>query len=110
MINSHTSYLWTFNCGKGSNTRAELMGAWASLTLAHRLSISDMILLGDSKIVIDWLKKKANLQAVALESWKERIKETISLFRDILLVIFIEKITWKQISYQRKRFQICQEK
>jgi len=83
MINSHTSYLWTFNCRKGSNTREELFGAWASVTLALRLSISDMMLLGDSKIVIDWLNKRVSLQVIALESWKERIIESISLFKDI---------------------------
>jgi ribonuclease HI len=83
MINNNTSYLWTFNCGQGTNTRAELLGAWASLTLAIRLSISDLLLLGDSKIVIEWLNKRGTIQAVALESWKERILETLPLFRNI---------------------------
>jgi ribonuclease HI len=61
----------------------ELLGAWASLTLATRLSIPNLLLLGDSKIVIEWLNKRGDLQAVALESWKERILETLPLFRDI---------------------------
>jgi len=59
------------------------MGAWASLNLARRLSISYMIFLGDSKIVIDWLKRKVDLQVVALERWKERINESILLFRNL---------------------------
>jgi hypothetical protein len=59
------------------------MGVWASLDLACRLSISDMIFLGDSKIVIDGLKRKADLQVVALERWKERINESIFLFRNL---------------------------
>jgi hypothetical protein len=29
-----TSYRWTLNCGQGSNTRAKLLGVWASLTLS----------------------------------------------------------------------------
>jgi hypothetical protein len=40
-------------------------------------------LLGDSKIVIEWLNKRGTIQAIALESWKERILETLPLFRNI---------------------------
>jgi ribonuclease HI len=83
MINSNTSFLWTFNCGQGTNTRDELLGDWASLTLAIRLSISDLHLLGDSNIVIKWLNKRGALKAVALERWKERIIDTLPLFRNI---------------------------
>jgi ribonuclease HI len=50
-------YRWTMNCGKGSNTRAELLGAWSTLVLAARLSVYDLHIMGDSKIVIDWLNK-----------------------------------------------------
>jgi hypothetical protein len=39
-ISEQTTYKWTLNCGHGTNTRAELMGVWALLTLASRLSIS----------------------------------------------------------------------
>ena len=39
----------------------ELVGVWASLILATRLSISDLHVLGDSKIVIDWLNGKGAL-------------------------------------------------
>jgi hypothetical protein len=59
------------------------MGAWASLILAARLSIPDLHLLGDSKIVIEWLNQKGALQVVSLERWKERIKDTLKYFRNI---------------------------
>jgi len=52
-LNEHSIYKWTLNCGGGSNTIAELLSAWATLTLAHRLSITDFHVIGDSKIVID---------------------------------------------------------
>jgi hypothetical protein len=38
-ITKKSSYRWTFNCGPGTNTRAELLGAWATLYLASRLHI-----------------------------------------------------------------------
>jgi hypothetical protein len=34
------------------------MGAWATLTLASRLTVYDLHVMGDSKIVIDWLNRK----------------------------------------------------
>jgi ribonuclease HI len=59
------------------------MGVWASLFLATRLSIPDLHVLGDSKIVIDWLNRKGSLQVVSLERWKERIKDILKVFRNI---------------------------
>jgi len=43
------------------------MGAWATLILASRLSITTIHVLGDSKIVIDWLNHKGAIQVVTLE-------------------------------------------
>jgi ribonuclease HI len=60
-INEHRSYKWFFNCGPGTNTKAELLGAWALLTLASRLSIMEIHVQGDSKIIIEWLKGKGRL-------------------------------------------------
>jgi hypothetical protein len=51
------------------------MGVWASLILAQRLDINEMLLLGDSKVIIDWLNGQVDLQAIALECWKERTQE-----------------------------------
>jgi len=53
------------------------MGVWASLTLAYILSITDIHVLGDSKIVIDWLNRKGTLQVVSIDCWKDMINELI---------------------------------
>jgi hypothetical protein len=37
-IDSHV-YRWTLNGGEGTNTKAELLGIWATLTLANHLSL-----------------------------------------------------------------------
>jgi hypothetical protein len=37
----------------------------------------DMQVLGDSRIIIDWLNNKGKLQVNALECWKDRINELI---------------------------------
>jgi ribonuclease HI len=52
-IDEHTEYMWMFNCGLGTNTRAELLGVWELLTLASRLHLHDLQVFGDSRIVID---------------------------------------------------------
>jgi ribonuclease HI len=70
----NTFHKWTFNCGPGTNTRAKLLGAWATLYLATRLCIETLQVLGDSSIVIEWLSGKGKLQAIALMAWKKRIR------------------------------------
>jgi ribonuclease HI len=83
LINSHTSYKWTLNCGQGTNTKAELMGAWASLILAQRLNIEVLLLLGDSKVIIDWINGNADLQTAGLECWKDRTIEATRLIKSL---------------------------
>jgi ribonuclease HI len=82
-ISEHRCYKWIFNCGPGTNTRVELLGAWALLTLASRLSIQELHVQGDSKIIIDWLRGKGRLQVVSLDCWKDRLIELIKLFQKI---------------------------
>jgi ribonuclease HI len=62
----NTTYRWTLNCGHGTNTREKLLGLWASLTLAHRLNIAQLLVLGDSKIVIDWINHNCSLKVTNL--------------------------------------------
>jgi ribonuclease HI len=82
-ISRNTIYRWTFNCGMGTNTRAELLGVWATLSLAHRLGIDQLHVLGDSKTVIDWLNFKRNLQVSSLMGWMDKIQDLITLFNII---------------------------
>jgi hypothetical protein len=44
---------WYINCGAGTNTKAELMGMWVTLTLASLWAIDKIQILGDSKVIID---------------------------------------------------------
>jgi ribonuclease HI len=82
-ISEAEEYKWTFNCGNGSNTKAELLSAWVTFTLANKLTITYIQVLGDSKVVLDWLLNTSRLKVAALEGWKIRIKELTSTFRAI---------------------------
>jgi len=41
-IGENTFYRWTLNRGMGTNTRLELIGVSASLSLAHKLGIDQL--------------------------------------------------------------------
>ena len=65
-ITHNTFYKWTFNCGSGTNTRAKILGAWATLYLASKLYFKTLQVLGDSIIVIERLSGREELQTISL--------------------------------------------
>jgi ribonuclease HI len=67
--------------GEGTNTKAELLGIWATLTLASHLSLLKIQACGDSRVIIDWLNGKANLQGCSIEGWKSRIQDLLKDFQ-----------------------------
>jgi ribonuclease HI len=82
-LSASLTYKWYVNCGQGTNTKAELMGAWATLQLAKYLDIEKLQVFGDSLVIINWLSKKGNLRVSALEGWKRRIIILKEKFIDI---------------------------
>jgi hypothetical protein len=42
-----------------------------------------MIVLGDSRVVIDWINQKSNLRSVHIEGWKHKTQELSKHFTDI---------------------------
>jgi hypothetical protein len=58
----------------GQTIESELLGVWVTLFLAIRLHITDLQIIGDSKIIIDWCNGNGRLQILALEGWKDQIK------------------------------------
>jgi len=74
---------WFLNCGVGSNTKAELMGLWDSLTLAAFWSLNHILVLGDSRVIIDWITQLCNLQSCHIEGWKQKTQQLSKLFSDI---------------------------
>lgn len=62
------------NCGPGSNTKAELLGIWALLTLTNSLNIYDLQMFGDSRTVNDCLNHNCALQVCDLICWRDRIR------------------------------------
>lgn len=73
------SYKWFLNCGSGTNTKAELLGAWVLLTSENRLSLKTIHVLGNSTM----LRRKGQLQVLSLNCWKDSLTGLISTFQKI---------------------------
>jgi ribonuclease HI len=103
-------YRWTMNCGKGSNMRDELLGAWATLVLTARFSVYDIHIMGDSKIIIDWLNKIGDLWVANLEAWKDRIDDICSLYRSITFEHIYREMNKKADCQSKQAFYTCRGK
>jgi ribonuclease HI len=82
-LNYDHSYKAHFAGGKGNNMKAEILGLWGLLFLAQRLTICRMMVVGDSKVTIDWINESTNLNLIYLHNWKEQIKSLKVGFEDI---------------------------
>ena len=65
------------NCGRGTNTCDELLAFWVLLWVAQLFQISNLQVLRDSKVIIDWATNKSCLQVLSLEPWKMKIRELL---------------------------------
>ena len=82
---------WFFNCRSGSNTKAELVGVWTSFILANLLDIRPLHMVGDSKVVMEWMQRKGNLLATRIEGWKCRVRILEKNFQEVVFQhIYIE--------------------
>jgi ribonuclease HI len=82
---THSSRItkWFLNCGEGTNTKAELLGLWATLYLASRWSLNHLHILGDSSVIVNWINHNHNLRSIHIEGWKQQTRELFNTFTDI---------------------------
>jgi hypothetical protein len=59
------------------------LGAWVTLYLVDQLNFHKIQVLGDSKIIIEWLNQKNVLQVSTLEGWKLRIASLVNRFSSV---------------------------
>ena len=69
--------------GTNTKTKAELLALWSLLKLAKDKHIEALNILGDSKVIIEWERKKYHLQVNQLYGWSTRTTELISNFQHI---------------------------
>jgi len=59
-----------FAGGKGNNMNAEILGLWGLLLFSQKLSIRNLMAVGESKVTIDWINDCTNLIMMYLHNWK----------------------------------------
>ena len=108
-LNEHIFNIW-MGGDEGSNTRDELLGLWRILFFAKNCGIDSLIIFGDSKDVIEWVKGSFNLEVINLKSWCKRITWfSKSLFSASPSCIFPESTTVKQKTCQNWKLLVFLE-
>lgn len=65
-----------------TNTKAKLLGIWALLFFDIQKSLRTQV-VGDSKLVVDWLNDKYGIHNILLYVWQRLIKELQGSFEDM---------------------------
>ena len=68
-------------CGRGSNTRVEMISNQALLFFANFKRITSLQVCGDSKCIFNQLAWKSMLQVTNMEQWKQRLTNVGSNFQ-----------------------------
>jgi hypothetical protein len=77
------TYKLKMNCGKGTNTKGEMLALWLILYFSYLKQVPRLLLMGDSKIIIDWYTNNSNLQVISLQSWMNKIRALSRQFQQI---------------------------
>jgi hypothetical protein len=56
---------------------------WTIFILAKLLDIHHFQMVGDFKVVIEWMQRKDNLLATKIEDWKCRVRNLEENFQDV---------------------------
>jgi hypothetical protein len=95
--------------------KEKLLGLWGLLLFSSRLSINKMMVAGDSKVVIDWINAKSNLNLLYLNSWKDKIRRLKDKFDGIKFMHVHRKFNKdtdtlsKRVSNQPTRYLFYEE-
>jgi hypothetical protein len=52
--------------------KEKILGIWGLLYFENRLAINIMMIVGDSKVAIDWINDRSNMNLIYLATWKEQ--------------------------------------
>jgi len=77
------TYKLKLNYGKGTNSKGELMALWLILYFYYIKQVSRLLLIGDSKVIIDWYTKENNFQVISLQPWMSKIASLSNHFQQM---------------------------
>ena len=73
-FNYSRTYRLKMNGGRGTDTHAKLRPIWCLLYFVRTKQFFQLQVIGKSKVIIDLLSKKCNLQVSSLEGWQRKIR------------------------------------
>lgn len=83
LLSPGCQYKLFWNGGSGTNMKAEVMALWGLLWWASYLCADKIWIVGDSKVLIDHLNHKENINPGTLSHWLRRIDRLRSVFAAI---------------------------
>ena len=79
-INDEHLFRLKMNCGRGSNTKYELLYISCLSKFASTLGIDILKIYGDSLVIVNWEKKSFSLHVISLFRWCWRIEYLLASF------------------------------
>ena len=70
-ILNETAFKLSLGCGKGTNTRGEFLALQCLLYFALKKHLTFLQVVGDSKEITNWLKKRHRIHVSNLEYWEK---------------------------------------
>ena len=71
---SETHFLsYSVGCGNSTNTRAELVALWSVIRVSMLMGLPIQLILGDSMVIISWVKRLSALEIPSLKHWCDEI-------------------------------------
>ena len=83
--------MW-LRCGCGTNTNAEVVALWGLFSFAIQKEIVGIHVLGDSKVLIDWVNDKVFIRVASLEQWLESIRQLKPSFNNLVFTNVFKKL------------------
>lgn len=91
-----------WNGGPGTNNKAEIMALWGGLLAAVNLNLTEVHIYGDSKLIIDCISGRQNMNNPGLHGWLKRTQRLWHRLDNHLSLTFTEKTTWRLTGYQKE--------
>jgi len=73
ILDENTQYFISWNGGKGSSCKAEAMALTGLLSFCIFFSIQSVLVFGDSKVMVDFVRGKIDIHNPHLAGWMNRI-------------------------------------
>ena len=83
---------YSWGLGTETNNMAEALALWQGLIQAKNMGINDLIVFGDSRIIIQALNQSSRISNLQLRQTLNRIQRTILTFKQVEIYHILRKL------------------